>query len=199
MAVIWRNDAVTAGTVVPGMARRYRVNGPWCGLHRDPTADAQRFGKLPETSMELNQDVSILLRVAAAMLFGGVLGIEREMGKHAAGLRTHMMIAGAAALIVGLGDSVAEHFQQERYRDLLQVDPVRLIEAVVACVGFVAAGTILRGSREDQVSGLTTASSLVMAAAIGIAVGIGKYVIALGVSVLCLLVLAVMRRLADRL
>ena len=120
--------------------------------------------------MELSQDVSILLRVAAAMLFGGVLGVEREMGKHAAGLRTHMLIAGAAALIVGLGDSVAEHLQQERYRDLLQVDPVRLIEAVVACVGFVAAGTILRGSREDQVSGLTTASSLIMAAAIGIAV-----------------------------
>ncbi len=147
--------------------------------------------------MELTQDVSILLRVAAAMLFGGVLGVEREMGKHAAGLRTHMLIAGAAALIVGLGDSVAEHFQQERYRDLLQVDPVRLIEAVVACVGFVAAGTILRGSREDQVSGLTT-SSLIMAAAIGIAVGIGKYMIAIGVSVLCVLVLAVMRRLEKR-
>ena len=101
-------------------------------------------------------------------------------------------------MIVGLGDSVAEHFQQERYRDLLQVDPVRLIEAVVACVGFVAAGTILRGSREDQVSGLTTASSLIMAAAIGIAVGISKYVIAIGVSVLCVLVLAVMRRLEKR-
>ena len=97
-----------------------------------------------------------------------------------------------------VGDSVAEHFQQERYRDLLQVDPVRLIEAVVACVGFVAAGTILRGSREDQVSGLTTASSLIMAAAIGIAVGISKYVIAIGVSVLCVLVLAVMRRLEKR-
>jgi putative Mg2+ transporter-C (MgtC) family protein len=121
------------------------------------------------------------------------------MGKHAAGLRTHMLIAGAAALIVGLGDSVAEHFQQERYRDLLQVDPVRLIEAVVACVGFVAAGTILRGNREDQVSGLTTASSLVMAAAIGIAVGIGKYVIALGVSVLCVLVLALIRGVEKKL
>ena len=151
--------------------------------------------------MELTQDMSILLRVAAAMVFGGVLGVEREMGKHAAGLRTHMLIAGAgaAALIVGLGDSVAEHFQQERYRDLLQVDPVRLIEAVVACVGFVAAGTILRGNREDQVSGLTTASSLVMAAAIGIAVGIGKYVIALGVSVLCVLVLALIRRVEKKL
>jgi len=142
----------------------------------------------------LSQDLFVLLRVAAAMALGGVLGIEREMGRHAAGLRTHMMIAGAAALIVGLGDSIAEHFQQERYRDLLQVDPVRLIEAVVASVGFVAAGTILRGRRGDQVSGLTTACSLIMAAAIGIAAGIGRYAIAAGVSLLCVMVLALFRR-----
>ena len=58
--------------------------------------------------MGLEQDLSILLRIAAAMVFGGLIGIEREMGKHAAGLRTHMLIAGAAALIVGLGDSIAE-------------------------------------------------------------------------------------------
>jgi len=147
---------------------------------------------------QLGQDGALLLRVAAAMLLGGVLGIEREIGRHAAGLRTHMMIAGAAALIVGLGDSIAEHFQQERYRDLLQVDPVRLIEAVVASVGFVAAGAILRSSRSDRVSGLTTASSLVMAAAIGIAAGIGNYVIALGVSLLCVIVLAAFRRVEDR-
>jgi putative Mg2+ transporter-C (MgtC) family protein len=149
--------------------------------------------------MGLEQDLSILLRIAVAMLLGATLGIEREMGKHAAGLRTHMLIAGAAALIVGLGDSIAEHFQEERYRDLLQVDPVRLIEAVVACVGFVAAGTILRGTRDDQVSGLTTASSLIMSAAIGIAVGIGEYVIAIGVSILCLIVLAVFSRVAKKL
>lgn len=149
--------------------------------------------------MGLEQDLSILLRISVAMLLGATLGIEREMGKHAAGLRTHMLIAGAAALIVGLGDSIAEHFQEERYRDLLQVDPVRLIEAVVACVGFVAAGTILRGSRDDQVSGLTTASSLIMSAAIGIAVGIGEYVIAVGVSVLCLIVLVVFSRIARKL
>lgn len=149
--------------------------------------------------MGLEQDLSILLRIAAAMVFGGLIGIEREMGKHAAGLRTHMLIAGAAALIVGLGDSIAEHFQQERYRDLLQVDPVRLIEAVIACVGFVAAGTILRGTRDDQVSGLTTASSLIMSASIGIAVGIGECVIAIGVCILCLIVLAVFSRIAKKL
>jgi len=144
--------------------------------------------------MDLGSDFSILLRVAAAMLFGGILGIERELGRHAAGLRTHMLIAGAAALIVGLGDSVAEHFQQDQYRDLLQVDPIRLIEAVVACVGFIAAGTILRGTRDGEVSGLTTATSLLMAASLGIAVGIGADVIATGVTLLCLLVLVGVRR-----
>jgi putative Mg2+ transporter-C (MgtC) family protein len=148
--------------------------------------------------MDLSQDVSILLRVAAAMVFGGVIGFERELGKHAAGLRTHMLIAGAAALIVGLGDSVAEHFRHEQYRDLLQVDPIRLIEAVIACVGFVAAGTILRGSRDGEVSGLTTASSLIMSAAVGIAVGIGAYVIATGVTLMCVIVLAVMQRVEKR-
>ncbi|MBD8643321.1 MgtC/SapB family protein [Stenotrophomonas sp. CFBP 13724] len=149
--------------------------------------------------MDFSQDISLLLRVAAAMLFGGVIGFERELGKHAAGLRTHMLLAGAAALIVGLGDSVAEHFQQDQYRDLLQVDPIRLIEAVVACVGFIAAGTIIRGTRDGEVSGLTTASSLIMSAAVGIAVGIGAYVIATGVTLMCVVVLTVMRRVEKKL
>lgn len=149
--------------------------------------------------MDFSQDISLLLRVAAAMLFGGVIGFERELGKHAAGLRTHMLLAGAAALIVGLGDSVAEHFQQDQYRDLLQVDPIRLIEAVVACVGFIAAGTIIRGTRDGEVSGLTTASSLIMSAAVGIAVGIGAYVIASGVTLMCVVVLTAMRRVEKKL
>lgn len=147
----------------------------------------------------IEQDLWILLRIAAAMLLGGVLGIERELGKHAAGLRTHMLIAGAAALIVGLGDVIAEHFSDQQYRDLLQVDPVRLIEAVVAAVGFVGAGAILRSSRDDHVRGLTTASSLLMAAAIGIAAGIGNFILALGASLLCVIVLAVFRRIEAKL
>ena len=149
--------------------------------------------------MDFSQDISLLLRVAAAMLFGGVIGFERELGKHAAGLRTHMLLAGAAALIVGLGDSVAEHFQQDQYRDLLQVDPIRLMEAVVAGVGFISAGTIIRGTRDGEVSGLTTASSLIMSAAVGIAVGIGAYVIATGVTLMCVVVLTVMRRVEKKL
>jgi len=148
--------------------------------------------------VSLEQDLWILARIAAAMLLGGVLGIERELGKHAAGLRTHMLIAGAAALIVGLGDMIAEHFSGEQYRELIRVDPVRLIEAVVAAVGFVGAGAILRRSESDQVQGLTTASSLLMAAAIGIAAGLGNYLLALGASLLCVLVLAVFRKIEAK-
>ena len=146
----------------------------------------------------IGQDLAILVRIAAAMLLGGVLGIERELGKHAAGLRTHMLIAGAAALIVGLGDVIAGHFSDEQYRELIRVDPVRLIEAVVAAVGFVGAGAILRSSHDDHVRGLTTASSLLMAAAIGIAAGLGNYLLALGASLLCVIVLAVFRRFEAR-
>lgn len=146
----------------------------------------------------IEQDLWILARVAAAMLLGGVLGVERELGKHAAGLRTHMLIAGAAALIVGLGDMIAEHFSGEQYRELIRVDPVRLIEAVVAAVGFVGAGAILRRSESDQVQGLTTASSLLMASAIGIAAGLGNYLLALGASLLCVIVLAVFRRIETK-
>lgn len=148
--------------------------------------------------LSIEQDLWILARIAAAMLLGGVLGIERELGKHAAGLRTHMMIAGAAALIVGLGDMIAEHFSGEQYRELIRVDPVRLIEAVVAAVGFVGAGAILRRSESDHVQGLTTASSLLMAAAIGISAGLGNYLLALGASLLCVIVLAVFRRLETK-
>jgi len=145
-----------------------------------------------------NGELWILMRVAAAMALGGVLGIERELGRHAAGLRTHMLIAGAAALIVGLGDVVAQHFTQEQYRDLLRIDPTRLIESVVAAVGFVGAGAILRARGDQQVRGLTTASSLLMAAAIGIAAGLGNYLLAFGASLMCVVVLAVFRRLENR-
>lgn len=145
-----------------------------------------------------NGELWILVRVAAAMALGGVLGIERELGRHAAGLRTHMLIAGAAALIVGLGDVVAQHFTQEQYRDLLRIDPTRLIESVVAAVGFVGAGAILRARGDQQVRGLTTASSLLMAAAIGIAAGLGNYLLAFGASLLCVVVLAMFRRLENR-
>ncbi len=137
-------------------------------------------------------------RVGVAILLGGAIGLEREMVKESAGLRTHMLIAGAAALIVGLGHLVAADFSDERFRELVRIDPVRVIEAVVAAVGFVAAGTILKRPEGEQVQGLTTAASLLMAAGLGIAAGLSHFVLAFGTTVLALLVLLVLRVFEHR-
>lgn len=138
------------------------------------------------------QQFSVLLTTAFAMVLGGLVGWERELKDRPAGFRTHMLVAGAAALLVGLGDLLAVHFSAEDYRDLVRVDPIRLIEAVVAAVGFLGAGAIFRRSGGDSVSGLTTAASLLMVAAIGIAAGLRVYLLALGATVLTLAVLLVL-------
>lgn len=92
---------------------------------------------------------------------------------------------------------LALHFSAEDYRELVRVDPIRLIEAVVAAVGFLGAGAIFRRGSSGGVSGLTTAASLLMAAVVGIAAGLGTYVLAFGATVLLVLNL-LERRMARR-
>src|SRR5690606_16193144 len=141
---------------------------------------------------DIGSQLAVLLSTAYAMLLGGVIGWERELKDRPAGFRTHMLVAGAAALLVGLGDLLAVHFSAEDYWDLVRVDPIRLIEATVAAVGFLGAGAIFRRSGGNSVSGLTTAASLLMVAAIGIAAGLHSYVLALGATLLTLAVLLVL-------
>lgn len=131
----------------------------------------------------------LLASVAFAMLLGGAIGFEREARHRPAGIRTHMLIAGAAALLLGIGDLLAEHFSEETYSQLLRVDPIRIIEAVVTAVAFIGAGTIIQHARRDAVLGLTTAASMLLTASIGIAVGLRQYVLAIGVTILALVVL----------
>ena len=144
------------------------------------------------------QQLSVLLTTAYAMVLGGLIGWERELKDRPAGFRTHMLVAGASAMLVGLGDLLAVHFSAEDYRELVRVDPIRLIEAVVAAVGFLGAGAIFRRSGGNSVSGLTTAASLLMVAAIGIAAGLGSYVLALGATLLTLAVLLLLSWLERR-
>jgi len=144
------------------------------------------------------QQLSVLLTTAYAMVLGGLIGWERELKDRPAGFRTHMLVAGAAAMLVGLGDLLAVHFSAEDYRELVRVDPIRLIEAVVAAVGFLGAGAIFRRSGGNSVSGLTTAASLLMVAAIGIAAGLRVHVLALGATLLTLAVLLVLKWVEKR-
>ena len=144
----------------------------------------------------------VLATTAYAMLLGGAIGFERELKNRPAGFRTHMLVAGACAMLVGLVDLIAERYSDGAYRDFLRIDPIRLIEAAVAAVGFLGAGTIFRGNEGGLVSGITTAASLLMVAVIGIAAGMHYYVLALAATALTLLVLAglklVERRMDER-
>ena len=135
----------------------------------------------------------MLGHIALAMALGGAVGFERELVREPAGLRTHMLICGAAALIAGLGQLLVADFTEQPYRDLLRTDPLRVIEAVVAAVGFVGAGTIIKRPDNQDVQGLTTAASLLMVAGLGIAVGIGHVIVAVGATVLAIGVLTLVR------
>lgn len=139
----------------------------------------------------------ILFSVIAAMLLGGVMGFEREMADKPAGLRTHMLVSGAATLLVSLGDVAVEHFSLDMGAELIRTDPIRILEAVIAGVSFLGAGTILHRSSEKQVEGLTTAASMLFVAAIGICVGLNQWVLGIGATVLGLIILSVVPRLVS--
>lgn len=140
----------------------------------------------------------IIGEVALAMLLGGVIGFEREIADKPAGFRTQMLIAGAAALLVGLGHAMLHRFTSD-YTIRAQSDPIRIVEAIITGISFIGAGTIFRRSVSEQVEGLTTAASILLSAAIGISVALRQFVLAVGVTVLALIVLRGLTRIEKRL
>jgi putative Mg2+ transporter-C (MgtC) family protein len=141
--------------------------------------------------------LSIVIKVAIAMLLGGLIGLEREYARKPAGFRTHMLVAGAAALLVGLADVLVAQFALSQASPLyLRADPIRIVEAIIAGVAFLGAGTIFRSGQGKNMEGLTTAASILLAAGVGIAVALEQILTALGVTILGLVVLRFVR-IAD--
>lgn len=140
----------------------------------------------------------IIGEVALAMLLGGVIGFEREMADKPAGFRTQMLVAGAAALLVGLGDAMLRRFAMDSSINASS-DPIRIVEAIVTGISFLGAGTIFRRDRTEQVEGLTTAASILLCAAIGISVALRQFVLAVGVTLLALFVLRGLTAIEKRL
>jgi putative Mg2+ transporter-C (MgtC) family protein len=132
--------------------------------------------------------LEIIGEVALAMLLGGVIGFEREIAEKPAGFRTQMLVAGAAALLVGLGDAMLRRFTGDPSIRATS-DPIRIVEAIITGISFLGAGTIFRRDRSEQVEGLTTAASILLCAAVGISVALRQFVLAIGVTLLALLVL----------
>jgi putative Mg2+ transporter-C (MgtC) family protein len=141
-------------------------------------------------------ELRILPDVLYAMALGGAIGYERELKNRPAGFRTHMLVAGTAALLLGLSRMVLEdaHYAGNG----LQIDPLRLVEAVVAGISFIGAGTIFASRGGRGVEGITTAASLLAVASIGITVGFRYYVLALAITMLTLMVLTVLRWVEGR-
>ena len=127
--------------------------------------------------------------VVGSVVLGAMLGVDREIAHRPAGLRTHMMVSGAAALLVALGELIVRNFEAEQGHTLIQTDPLRVIEAVITGVSFLGAGTILRNSSTHEVQGLTTAASLLLAAAVGVTVALSQLILATGITALALLTL----------
>lgn len=143
--------------------------------------------------------LQILMYVGLAMLLGAIIGFEREVEGKPAGLRTHMLVAGAATLFVALADVVVGRFGADLGVELVRSDPVRIIEAVVTGISFLGAGTIVLRRGKQQVEGLTTAASILFTAAVGVGVALAQFVLAIGVTLLVLLILRGLGLLEARL
>lgn len=132
--------------------------------------------------------VEVLVRLALALVLGGLIGVERETVEKPAGLRTHMLVTLGAALFTLIS---REGFFGSG------ADPARIASNIVVGIGFLGAGTIWRSG--VTVQGLTTAASLWTSAAIGTAAGAGFYVGAVAGTVLVMLVLIPLKALERRL
>ena len=134
----------------------------------------------------------IILRLLLATLLGAVVGAEREYTHRPAGIRTHMLVALGACAVMLTGQMIFS-----KYFPLgASPDPARLAAQVIAGVGFLGAGTILREG--SSIRGLTTAASVWTVACLGVAVGAGFYIVGLVGVVLMMITLVTVERLQKR-
>jgi putative Mg2+ transporter-C (MgtC) family protein len=133
--------------------------------------------------------IELTLRLGVATLVGLLLGLDRELHGHAAGIRTHALVALSSAMIMASSLMLTVQLRGDDF----QPDPLRAIQGLSQAIGFIAAGVIfVRGA---NVVNLTTAANIWVAAAIGIASGAGQYRLVLvgtgmGIALLTLLKLA---------
>ena len=140
-------------------------------------------------------DPQLLLRIAVGSLLGGVIGYERDRHGRPAGLRTHMIVALAAAtfMVISTHFVYLQHYGKD---DLIEVDASRIAASIVTGMGFLAGGAIMRTG--VSVQGLTTAAALWLVGAIGMAAGAGMYLVALFVTLMGVIALTVLRRFEDK-
>ena len=136
----------------------------------------------------------MLLRIVAAVVFGTIIGVEREAKNRPAGMRTHVLVCLGAALI-GLVEQQTIAYVVSLGDPHINVSVGRLTAQIVSGVGFLGAGTIIIADR--RITGLTTAASLWCAACLGLAVGAGFTTMALVACLVVMVVLKLMQRIVH--
>jgi putative Mg2+ transporter-C (MgtC) family protein len=190
------------------LARRLAANVP------DPAGTGAGSGAAPDRAISAGAhsafgrdavnvpdwEVAVRLLVAAAL--GGLIGIQREADGQAAGLRTHMLLSLGAALFAVISvDGFSSFLTDDRSSTNVVVDPGCVASYVAAGVGFLGGGTIVKRPEDGTVKGLTTAASLWVAAAIGVACGLGVWIapiVAVAIALLSLAVLEPLGRLIGK-
>lgn len=139
-----------------------------------------------------NQEVAI--RLIAAAVFGGLIGLDRQRKEGVAGLRTHMLVCVGSALIMIVS---AFGFSDIMGKPSVVLDPSRMAAQVISGIGFLGAGTILF-LRPQVITGLTTAAGLWAVAGIGLAIGGGLYFPAFIATLIILIILAILKPFEKR-
>lgn len=134
--------------------------------------------------------LAVALRIFAAVIIGGILGLERGMKNRPAGLRTYMLVCVGACVVMLTNQYIYQVFGSG--------DPVRMGAQVVSGIGFLGAGTIIV-TRRNQIKGLTTAAGLWSAAGVGLALGVGFYEAALAGTFAVFFVMTLLQRMDNKL
>jgi putative Mg2+ transporter-C (MgtC) family protein len=133
-------------------------------------------------------DLQVFVRLVLAVLLSGLIGLERQIQRRTAGLRTHILVCLGSCLIM-----LTSMYVFDIYKEKVPLDPARIAAGVITGIGFLGAGAIIR--ERQEIKGLTTAASLWVVAGIGLAVGCGFYIAAIFTAALALVVLFFLRYL----
>jgi putative Mg2+ transporter-C (MgtC) family protein len=129
----------------------------------------------------LAAQIGLVLKVGIAAVLGGIIGWERDHAGKSAGIRTHMLVASASALAVGLGELAIDAAHGG--------DPSRMMHAVFTGIGFIGGGMIWTSKKATGPLGLTSAATVLLDAGLGAACGLGAPLVAVAVCVLALMTL----------
>ncbi|ELR69275.1 Mg(2+) transport ATPase protein C [Fulvivirga imtechensis AK7] len=147
---------------------------------------------------EYQGQLSIFIDVLVATVLTAFIGLERETAHKPAGMRTNMIVGGATALIVSLTVPLVDFIDKYNPAEIITADPIRVLEAIVVGVSFIGAGTILKARAEERVIGLTTAATMLYCCGIGACAALKQYVLAIGVTVLVIVINYAVKLLARK-